>query len=286
LAHYEGKQHYKILCPCGELKVNIPKASTTTSTTTTTTTATASPSQSGKPKQSEELQEVEIEVAGDGEDFSEYDDQALSLINSINSRLPLQDTVPMESTLERKIENLVDLQAKVKNEGTAKMIDETLEAYNSRKKELEVEIEKRRQQKAEDDAFANCSTKEDYERYSKQYPNSKHNEAAKEKADELEAKEKKRNIMMIVGGVLLALLLFGGNQAVQGIRNKRNQRNMMKMQQDVANKAKTEAKNQAERAIHKETNKVTSQVREKGKTMMRDTANKAKNIKGNNRVSI
>ena len=279
LAHYEGKQHYKILCSCGNLKVNIPQA--------------ASPLQSAKPETSIQSQQIGFDVLENEEEISEFDDQALNLINSINKSLPYQDTLPMESTLERKIENLVDLQAKIKNENIIRKIDEVIEAYNDKKKELERIIAESNKQKSDDNAFTNCNTKEDFERYVKQYPNGSHVEEAKAKVSELEAQakeeednKKKRNIWMIIGGVLLAILLFVGNQVMQSFRNIRTQRSMMKMQQDATNRAKAQAKNNVERAINKQTNKVRSQVREKSKTIIRDTANKVKNNKGNNRVSI
>lgn len=279
LAHYERKGRYKVLCSCGDLEVRIPPTSTSSSI--------AQPAIKKSSQQSSD-EFVEIE-----EEFDELNKQALNLIKGIDKDLPRQDKLPMESTLERKIENLVDLQAKIKNEDIIKKIDETLEAYNSKKKELEKELAKVEEQKADNDAFNSCTTKEQYESYLKQHPYGSHvddanaaitkiNNEAQEKKD----KERKRNIWMIVGGALLAILLFVGNQVMQSFRNIRTQRSMMQMQQDAAKRAQNMARGKVQNEIRKQTNKVTGQVRKKSQTIIRDTANKAKNNKGNNRVSI
>ena len=286
LAHYEGKQHYKIICSCGNLKVNIPKTSTATA-----------PAQAAKPTKKTQSQQIEINELEDEEEFSEVNDQALNIINSINRELPYQDTLPMDMTLEMKIKNLVDIQSTITHDGIAKKIDETLEAYNSKKKELEKVIGEKNKQKADDNAFANCNTKEDFDRYVKQHPNGSHVEEAKAEVDKLDAQakeeeqsKKKRTIWMIIGGALLAILLFVGNQVMQSFRNRRTQRSMMQMQQDATRRAQSMARSKAQSEIRKQTNKATSQVRKKGQNLVRDAADKLKNNQGNNqgnnRVSI
>lgn len=278
LAHYEGKRHYKILCSCGSLEVHLAASTSSTNNPTTT---------------KRQNQQSNVELIESEEEFDELDDQALKLINSINAELPKQDTLPMASTLERKVENLVDLQSKIKNDNIVKKIDETLEAYNDRKKELEKKIDAIKKQQDDDMAFNNCNTKEQYELYMKQHPNGSHVEEAKAKIDESEAKakeeeksKKKRNIWMIIGGILLAILLFVGNQVMQSFRNIRTQRSMMQMQQDAAKRAQNMARSKAKSEIRKQTNKVTSQIKKKGQTALRDTANKVKNNNGNSRLSI
>lgn len=281
LAHYEGKQHYDIFCSCGNLVVTIPKATTPSAKPKTKT-----------PSQHLELEDIEDEDVIDESD-TDLDEVALNLIDLINKNLPYQDAVPMESTLERQIVNLVDLQAKIKKKDISKKIDETLEAYNIKKKELEKASAESNKQKEDDDAFVKCSAKEEYELYLKQHPNGKHVDEAKAKIDELDAKvkeeedsKKKRNIWMIIGGVLLAILLFVGNQVLQSFRNIRTQRSMMQMQQDATKRAQNMARSKAKNEIRKQTNKVTGQVRKKGQTIIRSTADKVKNNKGGNRMSI
>lgn len=279
MAHYERKQHYKILCSCGDLEVRMPDPSRQSPNSST---------DSEKATLQNNVEILEIE-----ESLSEFDDEALMLIKLINKDLSCQDTLPMESMLERRIEKLGDLQTKIKNEDIVGMIDETLEAYNIKKKELEKIIQDKAKQKADDDAFNSCSTKESYEVYLKQHPNGSHVEEAKSMVSELEAKtkqeeesKKRHNIWMIIGGVLLAILLFVGNQVMQSVRNIRTQRSMMQMQQDATKRAQNMARNKAQGEIRKQTNKVAGQVKNQGQNMMRNTTNKVKNNKGNNRMSI
>lgn len=281
LAHYERKQHYKILCSCGNLKVTIP-------TTSPKPSSTASPSSNKQPSQRHSVELIET-----GEEFDEAQEQALNLIKSIYKDLPEQNAWPVSSTLKRKIDNLIDLQSKIKNEDISKRIDDVLEAYNAKEKELQKAMAEANEKKADDDAFNSCSTQEAYEQYVKQHPNGSHVEEAKAKADELKAKaeeeeasKKRRNIWMIIGGVLLAILLFVGNQAMQSFRNIRTQRSMMQMQQDATKRAQSMAQSKAKSEIRKQTNKVVGQVRKKGQTALRDTADKVKNNKGNKRMSI
>lgn len=279
LAHYEGKQHYKVLCLCGNLEIQLPSVATQPK----------NPGTGNKPQP----QQNSGASTGAEEENSELDEQAISLINSIMSSLALQDTLPMESTLERKVENLVDLQSKIKNNDISRKIDETLFAYNEKKKELMKQINEKSKQMADDNAFAGCTTKEDFERYAKQHPDGKHVEEAQGKIKEFEdqAKEeernkKKRNIWMIIGGILMAILLFLGNQVIQTFRNRRTQRNIMQMQKDATNRAKSMARSKTQGAINKQTNKIIKKARTEGQNIIRGAGKNAKDSNGNNRVSI
>lgn len=279
LAYYEGKQHYRIFCSCGNLEVHIPCSSTQLSSI-------SSPNK--KPSRQSSIEFVEIE-----EEIDENGTEALNLIRLINEELPRQDTWPMDNTLTKKIDRLNELQAKIKKEEIVKNIGKTLDECNNKEKELKKTVEESNKQKVDDDDFTNCTTKEDFERYLNKHPDGSHAEEAKSKIDKFESdfkaekdKEKKRTIWMIIGGVLLAILLFVGNQVMQSFRNIRTQRSMMQMQQDAANRAKNMARGKARNEIRKQTNKVTNQVRKKGQTIIRDTADKVKNNKGNNRMSI
>ena len=279
LAHYERKQQYKILCSCGDLEVHIPN-------TLTQSSSTRPPKE--KPSQQSINEFVEI-----GEEIDEFDAEALNLIGLIKEELPRQNTWPMDKTLEKKIDRLNELQAKIKKEDIVKKISETLEECNEKEKELEHAVDEGNKKKADDDDFTSCTTKADYERYLKKHHDGSHVEEAKAEitkidndAKDAEDKKNKRTIWMIIGGALLAILLFVGNQVFQSFRNIRTQRSMMQMQQDVTNRAKNMARSKARSEIRKQTNKVTNQVRKKGQTIIRDTADKVKNNKGNNRVSI
>ncbi len=283
LVHYERKQHYKILCSCGNLEVTIPTGATKSSTGASSSASSSKPS-----SRQRGVELIEIE-----EGLDEAQEQALNLIKSIYKDLPEQNALPMSSTLKRKIDNLIDLQSKIKKEEISKKIDEVLEAYNAKEKELQKATAEANEKKADDDAFNSCNTQEAYEQYVKQHPDGSHVEEAKAKADELKtqaeeeaASKKRRNIWMIIGGVLLAILLFVGNQAMQSFRNIRTQRSMMQMQQDATKRAQSMAQNKAKSEIRKQTNKAVGQVKKKSQTALRDTADKVKSNKGNKRMSI
>lgn len=279
LARYEKKQLYKILCSCGILEVHIPN--------------TLAQSLSTRPANEKSSRQNGIEFVEIEEELDEFDTEALNLIGLINEELSRQDTWPMENTLVKKIDRLNELQAKIKKEEIVKKISKTLDECNNKEKELKKAVDESNKQKADDDAFTSCTTKEEFERYLKQHPNGSHVEEANAEIVKIDNenkaakdKENKRTIWMIIGGALLAILLFVGNQVLQSVRNIRTQRSMMQMQQDATNRAKNMARSKARGEIRKQTNKVTNQVRKKSQTIIRGTTDKVKNNKGNNRVSI
>ena len=280
LAHYEGKQQYKIFSSCGDLVIQLATGSHQ-----------SKDSGQSKGKTTNQQKNGEDDEEDDG--TAELNDEALSLIGSIMSSLPRQDTLPMESTLERKVDNLVDLQSKIKDKHIARQIEETLTAYNDRKKELGKKIEGRAKQIAEDNAFTNCNTKEEFERYARQYPNGRHVDKAKEKIQEFDDKakeeeksKKKRTIWMIIGGALLAILLFVGNQALQSFRNMRTQRSIMQMQKEATSRAESKARSKVQGEISKQTKKVIGKARTSGQNIIHGKGETPKDPNGTNRVSI
>lgn len=97
-------------------------------------------------------------------------------------------------------------------------------------------------------------------------------------AQQLQAeKEKKRNTWMIIGGVILAILAFIGNQIFQSFRNNRNQKNMMDIQQSIANRAEAEAKRRARNAIRGTTDRTINHA----KSEVREAVRKKTTIKVN-----
>ena len=90
-------------------------------------------------------------------------------------------------------------------------------------------------------------------------------------------KEKEKDLWMIIGGVILAILAFVGNQIFQSFRNTRNQKNMMNLQQSIADKAETEAKRRARNAIRSTTNRTVYQA----KSEVREAVRKKTTIKVN-----
>lgn len=90
-------------------------------------------------------------------------------------------------------------------------------------------------------------------------------------------KDKKRNIWMIAGGVILAILAFIGNQVFQSFQNNRNQKNMMNLQRSIANQAEAEAKRRARNVIRSTTKRPVNQA----KSEVREAVRKKTTIKVN-----
>lgn len=90
-------------------------------------------------------------------------------------------------------------------------------------------------------------------------------------AKQLQAeKAQKRSMWMIIGGVTLAVFGFIGNQIFQHFRNIHNQRNMMEMQQSIANQAEREAKRRVRNATRATSSRMANDI----KTKASEAANK------------
>ena len=168
--------------------------------------------------------------------------------------------MPFSENLTDEINYLRQKRREVTDKALVEAIAEVMDQYEAKKRLLEeksaselkaqeIEAEQKAQReamaiKAENDSIA----------------------AAQQKAVE---KEKKRNMWMIVGGFILTILAFVGNQVFQTIRNRRNQLNMLTMQQNIANRAEAEARRRARNAIRGETNKLVNGVKQKTSSAIR-----------------
>ena len=97
---------------------------------------------------------------------------------------------------------------------------------------------------------------------------------------EKEEKREKRNIFLIIGGALLGVLCFVGNQVFQHFRSVRNARNMMELQQDIAFRAESEARNYA----RKKTNEYVNKVKKNTRQSMGNQNTKRENGKANTKT--
>ena len=103
-----------------------------------------------------------------------------------------------------------------------------------------------------------------------------------QKADE----DKKRNMWLMIGGVILAILGFIGNQAFQHFRNMKNQKSMMEMQQSVVKRAETEAKRRAQSMVRSKISQVKNEARTKSRNIVNDNIKNIGKVKKNKGVSI
>lgn len=90
-----------------------------------------------------------------------------------------------------------------------------------------------------------------------------------EKVKKIDEAKKQRNIWMIVGGILLAILMFVGNQVFQHFRNLRNQKSLEDMQNNIARRAEDEAKRRTRNMVRGNVNQVQNAARQKGNDIVR-----------------
>ena len=88
--------------------------------------------------------------------------------------------------------------------------------------------------------------------------------------------EKKRNMWMVIGCVILAVGCFAGNQVLQHFRSIKNQKNMMEMQQNIVKQAENEAKRQARNYSRQKTGELANKTKQYGKQAPK--GNKPKNV--------
>ena len=148
-------------------------------------------------------------------------------------------------------------------------IENCLEQYDDKEKEIK--------EKNSLDAQKERERAEELVRLEKERERARQDSLAfvqQQKAEE----EKKRNIWMIVGGVIFAAVCFVGNQVFQHFRNIRNQRSMFEMQQNIARRAEYEAKRHAYNYTRNKTNEMVNSAR---KNTQKIVNNKVRQSEGN-----
>ena len=97
----------------------------------------------------------------------------------------------------------------------------------------------------------------------------------------IEDSAKRRNMWLIIGGVLLAVLMFVGGQVAQHLRNKKNMASIQNTQAEITKRAENEARRRAQGAVRSKISRVESEVRNKSRDAVRNGINgiiKGKNI--------
>lgn len=210
-------------------------------------------------------------------------------VKKFEMQLDDQDKLPFSAALESEYYELKVLKDEVDNAELARSINKVLKAYDEKKEDLELqtlvdaqaakdEAERIEQQrKAEEQAEIEAEKAE-----------------AERKAAEAEKKAKKRTIWMIIGGAILSVLGFIGNQFSHHFRNLRNQRSMMEIQESLTRRAESEARRRAgnavrstaNRAINSTIGKSRDAVREKVRSAEKKIKDKTKNKISNKKISI
>ncbi len=262
IAHYEGKHRYKVFSRCEDLKINLSKkksvrvqdVSTQQLTTQTITTQ-------------EEMDGTDADVA-----------VANSLINRINGLLAEQEEYPFSDELKQAISSLREISYRPIDSNLSSRIGEVLSACNLKEKELKAEAKA-----AEDAAAKNAELQAKLAEEQAQARQDSIAAAAQQKSEE----DRRQNLWLIIGGVILAVLAFVGNQTFQHFRNVKNQKSIMDMQQNVVRRAEDEAKRRARNMARSQINRVQGEARRKTRSAINDGIGKiGKKGKGNKGISI
>jgi hypothetical protein len=243
------KSIYDVFAQCGVLKVKVSKRNSVSDVQNT-----------GR----SESQTITSSTVIEGE-MQEDDNEALGLANSVMSLLRLQTKLPFDDELKSNFSNLNRLSHKVKDDRVRSRVEEAIEAYREKQKELEM-VEEAKKEEA-DRLIMEEKEKE----------RARQDSIAEAQKIETE-KQQKRNLWMIIGGVILAVALFVGNQLAQTLRNKRTEKNM----HDLARQAEEKAKRQARQRIQTKINKAEYEAKRKSRELVNDGIKSMRNGKNKN----
>lgn len=165
--------------------------------------------------------------------------ELIKIVESINlaqKMITESERLPFSESLIDEVNYLRQKRREISDDTVLSDIIDILDNYEAKKKELEEKASEAlqlEQQQAEYKAKLEAEALQ-----------AKNDSIAK--AQQLETQRvQKRNLWLVIGGVILAILGFIGNQLLQHYRNLRNQKNMINMQQSIIDKAEREAKRKA-----------------------------------------
>ena len=241
LAHYEGKHHYKIFSRCENLVLKLNKSN-------------PSPS-SNKNQQVCQTITSQEEVEGT---FTEEDEAGI-LISKVRDLLDEQDEYPFSDELRQAISSLRDRSYRITDAKLSSIISEVLAACKLKEEAL----------KNEANATAAAAAKAAEEKAQKAAEEAQARQdsiaaVAQQKAEE----DKKRNLWLMIGGGVLAILAFVGSQVSQHFRNAKNQKKMMDMQNAVAKQAEQEAKRRARNIAQEQARQARHEMQKNSRTMV------------------
>lgn len=273
LAYYEKKHRYKVFASCGNLTIPLSianndrsegKTALTKQTRTLTTTE--------EIEQESDLSDMEI---------------VLLLMERIQSLLSQSPSGILPDGLDTYVGQLRQLELTITDRDVKTQIAELLTRIEDRKSEAASTASRLRMQ---EEADAAARSEETEARRNLEYLNERLDNVAglsenditelKSVANDLRRKshsisdaglasemrsaadrcdgeakkiddaKKRRNIWMIIGGILLAILMFVGNHFLQQFRNLRNQKGIEEMQARIVKQAENDAKRRARSLAH------------------------------------
>lgn len=257
VAVYEKKQTYKLVgCGSEPLKATIGKTNNGTPRNVQTGT---------------ETERIAIhtseEIEADNEDIT----KALSSMQMIRQLLESETELPFSQTLQLEIYNLRSLKDRVNDADVIEKINEVLLSCNDKERELKdsqraASLAAQAQEQA---LIAQQKAEEEANR-----------QEAEEKARIQEEKRQSRNLWMIIGGFILAILAFAGNAVLKHFRDIRNQERIMQMQESLVEEAKHEATRRPKEIVRNKAHQMSN----KGKTKIRETLQDSGKTKMNTKI--
>ena len=251
LAYHPKKGKYTLFSKCKGLKIHLSVSSSTTR-------------QQGTSRITQQTVTSTTEIEADNT-------AALKVMESIKLAKELlyeADKLPFSESLQDEIRFIRIQKREITDAGLLSQISDVLQMYEDKKASLE-------EKASAAQIAAQLEAEEKAKREAEEIQ--ARNDSIMASQQEQAEKDKERNIWMIIGGVILAILAFIGNQVFQSFRNNRNQKNMMNIQQSIANQAEAEAKRRARNAIRNTTNRKVNQV----KNEVRETVRKKTTVKVN-----
>lgn len=234
-AHYEKKSEYKLISKFEHFQVSFSRKIKTS-----------------QPVVKNEIALEPVTSTYEIEANNEYAIEVQELIGRFEEQLQEEYELPFSRTLEELREELKEYKKCCDDKELKNKIENCLEQYDDKEKIIK--------EKNSLDAQKERERAEEIVRLEKEREQARQDSLAfvqQQKAEE----EKKRNIWMIVGGVIFAVVCFVGNQVLQHFRNIRNQRSMFEMQQDIARRAEYEAKRHAYNYTRNKTNEMVNRAR-------------------------
>ncbi len=260
LSYYKGGDEYELFAVCKRLEIEFEQ------------TKAISLSNDSQP-----ITEILINSTMEIEEGNDETTDILTSIDAVETLLNAQAKLPFSDGLQYELTKLRQYQEKTKDRELASKIKDVLVKSEIKK----IELEEKANKEAKDARIAAQKIAEEQERIAM----ARQDSIAIAQEEKAEA-EKKRNLWLIIGGVILAGLCFIGNQFLENFRNVRNQRSMMEMQQQIAHRVESEAKRHAKNYARRKTNDVANKVKQSGQDMMRNKAKSLCNKQKSRNVSI
>lgn len=259
LAYHSKKGKYTLFSKCRGMKIRLSASGSTTR-------------QQSSPQTTQQTVTSTTEIEPDNT-------KALKVMESIKLAKDLlgeADRLPFSESLQDEIRFIREQKREITDAELLSQISDVLRMYEDKKAALE-------EQASAAQIAAQQAAEEKARREAEEIRT--RNDSLMAAQQEQAEKDKKRNLWMIIGGVILAILAFIGNQVFQSFRSNRTQKNMMEIQQSIANQAEAEAKRQARNAIRGTTNRTVNQAKNKVREAVRKKTTFKVNGKSKN-VSI